>query len=192
MNMLKQFGRFAWVGVVVVAVGCGGRAKQKSTDFFTSGDREADQRADQRMAKTEQLRGTGDGTGEKKSEKSSAKVTVAEGGKAAAEASKSLYDRLGGEEMIKKIVDDFAERALADPRVNWDRKGVKYGGYGFSRNKSMQWDASPANVEQLKKHLVQFLSLSTGGPAHYDGLEMKEAHANKHITNSEFDAAVGD
>lgn len=192
MKIVTYVGRVAVVGLVVLAAGCGGRAKQKSTDFFTSGDREADQRADQRMAKTEQLRGTGDGTGEKKSEKSSAKVSVAEGGKAAAEASKSLYDRLGGEEKIKAIVDDFTTRALADPRVNWDRKGVKYGGYGFSRGKSMQWDPSPANVEQLKKHMVQFLSLSTGGPAFYDGLEMKEAHANKHITNSEFDAAVGD
>jgi hemoglobin len=196
MNIVNPLGRLAVIGLVGVVLGCGGKAKQKSTDFFTSGDREADQRADQRMAKTEQLRGTGEGTGEKKSEKASAKVTAgsSEGGKtgAAAEASKSLYDRLGGEEKIKQIVDDFAQRALEDPRVNWERKGVKYGGYGFGRNKSMQWDASEANVAQLKKHLVQFFSLSTGGPAHYDGLEMKEAHANRHITNSEFDAAVGD
>jgi hemoglobin len=194
MKIVTCVGRVAAVGLVVLALGCGGKAaSQKSTDFFTSGDREADQRADQRMAKTEQLRGTGDGTGEKKGEKSSAKVTAGDAKDAkGGEASKSLYDRLGGEEAIKAIVDDFTTRALADPRVNWDRKGVKYGGYGFSRNKSMQWDASPANVEQLKKHLVQFLSLSTGGPAFYDGLEMKEAHANRHITNAEFDASVGD
>ena len=198
MKLVNPLGRVAVVSVMLVAAGCGGKAKQKSTDFFTSGDREADQRASQRMAKTEQLRGTGEGTGEKKSEKAAAKVTAGEGGKAgaaggaAAEASKSLYDRLGGEEAIKKIVDDFAQRALEDPRVNWDRKGVTYGGYGFGRSKSVQWDANEYNVGQLKKHIVQFLSLSTGGPAHYDGLEMKEAHAHKHITNSEFDAAVGD
>ena len=198
MNTMKHLGRVAVVGLVGVVLGCGGKGKQQSTDFFTSGDREADQRASQRMAKTEQLRGTGEGTGEKKSEskteKASAKVMAGEGSKAgaAAEASKSLYDRLGGEEAIVKIVDDFAQRALEDPRVNWDRKGVTYGGYGFGRSKSVQWDANEYNVGQLKKHIVQFLSLSTGGPAHYDGLEMKEAHAHKHITNSEFDAAVGD
>jgi hemoglobin len=56
----------------------------------------------------------------------------------------------------------------------------------------MQWDANPQNVEQLKKHIVQFLCLSTGGPAHYDGKEMKEAHTNLHIANPEFDAAIGD
>src|SRR5690242_12553185 len=100
-TMKNHLGRVAVVGVVLMAVGCGGKGKQKSTDFFTSGDREADQRASQRMAKTEQLRGTGEGTGEKKSEKASAKVAAGETGKAAAEVSKSLYDRLGGEEAIK-------------------------------------------------------------------------------------------
>ena len=61
-----------------------------------------------------------------------------------------------------------------------------------SRNKPATWDDSPANVEQLKKHLVQFLTLSTGGPAHYDGKDMASAHNGLHITNPEFDAAIGD
>ena len=104
----------------------------------------------------------------------------------------ALFDRLGGQDAIVKIVDDFTTRVLADPRVNWERKGVKYGGLSIHRGKSMEWNASPQNVEQLKKHLVQFLALSTGGPAFYDGKEMKDAHANLHITNAEFDAAVGD
>src|SRR4051812_38553046 len=159
MKIVTYVRRLAVVGVALVAGGGGGKAaNQKSTDFFTSGDREADQRADQRRAKTEQLRGTGDGTGEKKGDKASAKVTAGDAKDPKAEASKSLYDRLGGEERIKAIVEDFTTRALADPRVNWERKGVKYGGYGFGRSKSMEWDAKPENVEQLKKHLVQFLS----------------------------------
>jgi hemoglobin len=105
---------------------------------------------------------------------------------------KSLYDRLGGDKRIATIVDDFVTRAMADPRVNWERTGVTVGGFTMHRNKSMQWDANPGNVAQLKKHIVQFISLSTGGPAFYDGLEMKKAHTNMHITNAEFDAAVGD
>jgi hemoglobin len=39
---------------------------------------------------------------------------------------------------------------------------------------------------------VQFLALATGGPARYDGKEMKAAHADMHIMNPEFDAALGD
>jgi hemoglobin len=168
--------------------GCGPAAKEKSHDFFTSGSHEADQRADQRMAKTEQLRGSGEGGGEK----ASAKVTAEGKTVVKADELKSLYDRLGGEKSITAIVEDFVPRALADPRVNWERKGVKMGGFTVHRGKLMQWNASPENVAQLKKHIVQFISLSTGGPAYYDGREMKEAHENRHISNAEFDAAIGD
>jgi hemoglobin len=172
----------------ICIAGCGPAAKEKSHDFFTSGSHEADQRAEQRMAKSEQLRGSGEGGGEK----ASAKVTA--GGKTVVKADelKSLYDRLGGEKTIAAIVDDFVTRALADPRVNWERKGVTMGGFSVHRGKSMQWNASPENVAQLKKHVVQFLSLSTGGPSFYDGREMKDSHANLHINNAEFDAAIGD
>ena len=56
----------------------------------------------------------------------------------------------------------------------------------------MTWKATPESVAVLEKHLVQFLALATGGPAHYDGKEIKPAHANMHISNTEFDASVGD
>jgi hemoglobin len=180
--------RCAALALFAVIAGCGPAAKEKSHDFFTSGSHEADQRAEQRMAKSEQLRGSGEGSGEK----ASAKVT-AEGAKVPkADDLKSLYDRLGGEKSIAQIMDDFVNRAMADPRVNWERKGITVGGFTTQRNKSVQWNASPLNVAQLKKHLVQFLSLSTGGPTFYDGPEMKNAHTNLHITNAEFDAAIGD
>lgn len=172
--------------------GCAAGKAEKNNDFFTSGNKEADQRADQRMAKTEQLRGTGGAGGSGAAEKASAKVTADGKTVAKADQQKSLYERLGGEEQIKALVDDFTPRVLADPRVNWERKGVKLGGFTVHRGQSMEWNASEPNVQQLKKHLVQFLSLSTGGPAFYDGRDMKDAHENKHITNAEFDAAVGD
>ena len=160
------------------SLGCGGGAEQKQNkDFFTSGDREADQRADQRMAKSEQLKGGGEGAGDKS---------------AKAEDKKSLYDRLGGEKAIILIVDDFTPRVLDDPRVNFERKGVTRGGFSVHRGKSVAWTATPEQVQQLKKHFVQFISLATGGPAHYDGLEMKQAHSGLHITNAEFDASIGD
>jgi hemoglobin len=81
---------------------------------------------------------------------------------------------------------------LDDPRVNWARKGVTRGGFSIHRGKSVTWNATPENVAQLKRHLVQFLALATGGPAKYDGKEIKSVHANMHIANPEFDAAIGD
>jgi len=171
-------------------------AQKQNRDFFTSGSREADQRASQRMAKNEQLTGGGEGAGERGVKKASkGGGDVAGGGTntaAQVQGKLALFDRLGGEAGISNIVADFMPRALQDPRVNWGRKGVRHTGLILHRQKSANWSASPENVAELQTHLVQFLALATGGPAHYEGKEMKSAHAGMHITNPEFDATLGD
>ena len=103
----------------------------------------------------------------------------------------SLYKRLGGQQGVKAIVSDFVDRAMADPRVNWNRNGITKGGI-LHRNQSEAWNPTPAKINEMKKHIEQFIALSTGGPSFYDGKEMKQAHAGMKITNPEFDAAVGD
>ena len=159
--------------MILLALLCGCGNKQKEDRYFhTSGSREADQRAEQQIAKVQQLRG--------------------EGGKEGADAKKSLFDRLGAEEGINLIVEDWINRSLADPRVNWERKGLKQGGVSFNRGKSLEWKSDPGRVAQMKKHIAQFISVATGGPAKYEGREMKEAHAGMRISNAEFDASVGD
>jgi len=200
--------------------GCGTRKpKGASRDFFTSGSREADERASQTMARQEQLTGEGEGSGEKglkkaKVKSSSAKdknspgevknspagvknspEAMATGGtnKAAQATGKmSLFDRLGGESGISNIVADFLPRAMKDPRINWERVNVKRGGFSLTRNKPVEWKATPDNVGRLHEHMVQFLCLATGGPAQYDGKEMKSTHAGMHIDNAQFDSAIGD
>jgi hemoglobin len=162
----------AVVGGIIIA-GCGGKQVQQK-DFFTSGSRDADQRAAQRIAKTNQIRGT-----------SGAPNLLAP-------VKKSLYERLGADAGITAIVDDFITRALADPRVNWQRKGTTRGGFLGIGKKSASWDASPEHVVLLKAHIVQFLSLASGGPAKYEGRDMRQVHRGMNIDNSEFDAAVGD
>ena len=62
----------------------------------------------------------------------------------------------------------------------------------LKRGKSVEWQPSEQNVATLKLHLVQFLSLATGGPPKYEGRDMKEVHRGMAITNAEFDATVGD
>ncbi len=183
-------------------VGCGTfKSEKKKDDFFTSGSREADQRASQRMAKNEQLAGSGEGAGEKGAKQAVAVKPTADGqgakgtnSAAQVEGKLALFDRLGGKKGIIAIVDDFTPRVLQDPRVNWQRKGVKSGGFSFRRksNESVVWNATDENMANLKKHLVQFIVLATGGPPHYDGKEMKSAHVGMKIGNPEFDAALGD
>ena len=185
--------------VLALAVGCGGgKTQEQKQDFFTSGSREADQRASQRMAEAEQLSGSGEGAGEKNVKKAVvANNTNAASGSttnkpAQAEGKLSLFERLGGEVGISNIVADFTPRVLQDPRVNWDRKGVKQGGFSFHSSRSVTWNATPQNIKILQTHMVQFLALATGGPAHYTGKEIKSAHADMHISNPEFDATLGD
>ena len=166
--------------------GClGSKAKKPDQGFFTSGSREADQRASQRMAKAEQMAGSGEGAGERETKGAGGS------GPPKAQAKQTLFERLGGEQGISALVDDFVARAMQDPRVNWQRKGVTRARL-FHHNQAITWAPTEQGIVTLKQHLVQFIALATGGPAQYEGKGMKEAHANMHINNPEFDAAVGD
>jgi hemoglobin len=62
----------------------------------------------------------------------------------------------------------------------------------FHHNQNVTWSATPQNVGTMNLHMVQFLTLATGGPAQYQGKEMRPVHSGLHISNAEFDAAVGD
>lgn len=173
--MIRLVNKFVLTAVVVaLAIGCGNPEK-KDRDFHTSGSREADQRAEQRVAKVQQLRGEGSG-GEKKK----------------ADVKPPLYERLGGEKGIALIVEDWVNRAIADPRVNWARKGVTKGGWSLKRGESVEWKNTPQAGTAMKLHIAQFIANATGGPPLYQGKEMKPVHADMNVSNDEFDAAVGD
>lgn len=98
---------------------------------------------------------------------------------------KPLFDRLGGEGAVTAVIDDFVNRAAGDPKVNFTRKGTP-----------AEWAATGENVTKLKKHLVQFVTLATGGPQSgelkYSGKDMKSVHAGMQISNAEFDAIAVD
>jgi len=188
---------------LLVLSGCHGTpAKKANANFFTSGSREADQRASQRMAEAEQLSQSGEGSGEKgvkkaevikpKSGTNDAAAAISTNKAAQAQGKLALFDRLGGESGISNIVADFTPRVLDDPRVNWERKEVKHGGFSVHAGQSVTWNASTQNVAVLKQHLAEFLALATGGPAHYTGKDIQATHEHMHISNSEFDAVIGD
>jgi len=166
---------------------------KKQDDFFTSGSREADQRALQRMAQAEQLAGSGEGAGEKgvRKAKPGPERDGANGTNRMARVDDklSLFERLGGEPGLSNIVADVMPRLLRDPRVNWPRQDVKR---GLFQSKAPRWETTPENVARLRRHLVQFLALTTGGPAVYEGRDLTATHSGLSIDNTEFDAALGD
>jgi hemoglobin len=190
---LQRIARWFLPVVLVILVGCrAGPAGTKRDEFTTSGSREADQRASQKMAKAEQLSGSGEGSGERGVRKEKASGGSTNDIAAAQVQDKlALFDRLGGERGLEAIVEDFIPRVLNDPRVNWARTGNTRAKF-FKRDKSEAWTPTPENVARIKKHFVQFLALATGGPAVYEGNEMKAVHSGMRVTNPEFDAVVGD
>jgi truncated hemoglobin YjbI len=90
---------------------------------------------------------------------------------------KNLWDNLGGEAGVTKVVNELMLAASMDPKVNFDRNGK----YPLDKQKAAQ----------LAKSLVDFISQATGGPYKYTGLNMKDAHQGMGITDAEFDALGG-
>ena len=86
--------------------------------------------------------------------------------------SPSLYERLGGMDAIRAVVDDFVARCAADSRINGK----------FART----------DIARLKASLVDQVCEASGGPCTYRGRDMKTTHLGMQVTGGEFDALVGD
>jgi len=90
----------------------------------------------------------------------------------------SLYHRLGGLYSIAAVVDDFAERVLANeilaanPRIKEANNRVPKAG--------------------IKFRVTALVCQLTGGPQVYNGRNMKDAHAHLNINEKEWDAMVAD
>lgn len=93
----------------------------------------------------------------------------------------TLYDRLGGGSAIYAIADNLIDRALADPRVNFQREGHAH-----------TWTATPDAVAKLKLYWAQFLDVLADGPQVYEGHNVNEAHHGMDISEGEWVALLDD
>ncbi|RXT07044.1 group 1 truncated hemoglobin [Ammoniphilus sp. CFH 90114] len=80
----------------------------------------------------------------------------------------NLYEKLGGEATIAKVVDYFYELVLADETVNH-----------FFKNTDM---------DKQRKHQTKFISFALGGPNQYTGMSMAKAHEGMNIQPEHFNA----
>ena len=85
---------------------------------------------------------------------------------------KSLYERLGGLDAIKAVVDDFVANIASDPLIK-----ARF---------------TATDVPAFKQRLVDQICEATGGPCKYTGKDMASAHAGMKISEAEFDALVAD
>ena len=94
-----------------------------------------------------------------------------------ADVERSLYDRLGGQPAIQAVANGLVDRILADNRVNkWFAHAA----------------ASPENANAYKAKLALFICAGFGGPCHYTGLDMVNAHKGRAVTSAAFEAVAQD
>lgn len=81
----------------------------------------------------------------------------------------TLYERLGGEERVRKIVRDVLQKNYDNPLI----------GHHFRK----------VDMEKLNQLVFDFFSMGTGGPHKYAGRDMRTAHAHLNITEDDFQRA---
>jgi hemoglobin len=80
----------------------------------------------------------------------------------------SLFERLGGQAGIEKLMGNFYQRILADPTLA-----------PFFAQTSM---------EKLRRMQSEFFAAALGGPQKYSGRSIAEAHHNRGIERQHFTA----
>ena len=83
---------------------------------------------------------------------------------------KSLYDRLGGLDMINALTESWVARVGGDDRANGK----------FART----------DIPRLMKEVTDQLCEATGGPCTYTGRSMAETHDGMKVTAGEFDVVM--
>ena len=78
----------------------------------------------------------------------------------------SLYERLGGEQNLRKIVNDILDKNFNNPQI----------GHHFRKT----------DMNKLKQLVFEFFSMGTGGPHTYTGRDMRSSHASLGISEKDF------
>jgi hemoglobin len=87
-------------------------------------------------------------------------------------ADTTLYDDLGGDAGLTRIVNASVDNYLADPRI----KDI----------------FSESNIDRIRMELKDQFCQLAGGPCVYKGHDMVAAHKGLHLTNANFNALVED
>ena len=92
-------------------------------------------------------------------------------------ASKSLFERLGGTEGITKIVDDVVATHIDNPKIT---------------ARFTPYLEEPERLAKIKQHTVDFFSAGSGGKVSYHGRDMETTHKGMNISAEEFMCVVDD
>jgi hemoglobin len=101
-----------------------------------------------------------------------------EGSATQAEATRSLYERLGGVYAIAVVVDDFIDRIMGDPRLN--------------ANPRVDEAHHRVSPQGFKYYVTEQVCWAAGGPQTYSGRSMLDTHRELLISAEEWDAFMDD
>jgi len=89
----------------------------------------------------------------------------------------TIFERLGKEKGIAKIVDDIVDAHMQNPKI---------------QSRFLPYKDQPQRLVEIKKQTCDLLSAVTGGPVMYNGRSMVEAHKGMNVSEYEFMAATDD
>lgn len=101
-------------------------------------------------------------------------LTVPASPASAQEDGASLYQRMGGYDVVAAVVDDFFARMGEDPLLAPLLAGV-----------------ASEEAGRVRQHFVDFFCQHAGGPCVYHGRDMGSAHAGLAIGDRHFEATMG-
>jgi len=82
----------------------------------------------------------------------------------------AMYQSVGGDAGLEKLVDNFYGRLWSDPSLNTYFAGIER--------------------DALKRHQRMFLTYVLGGPGAYTGRSLVDGHLSLNITNEAFDTVA--
>lgn len=85
----------------------------------------------------------------------------------------TLYERMGGEDAIRKLANDIADNHLANPLIKTRFEIIE-------------------DIDKTKQIVFEFICAGTGGPQAYTGRDMLTAHKGMNVSEEEFIAVVDD
>ncbi|WP_339708451.1 group 1 truncated hemoglobin [Algoriphagus aquimarinus] len=90
---------------------------------------------------------------------------------------RTLYERLGEQQGITKLVDDVVDLHMTNPLVS---------------PRFLPYKSKPEQLKKIKEHTVNFFCAGAGGPQQYMGRDMVQTHTGMNISAQEYLAVVDD
>jgi hemoglobin len=90
---------------------------------------------------------------------------------------KSLYERLGGTEGITAIATEVIEAHMVNPDI---------------KARFLPLKDDPEHLAEVRKHVIDFFVMGSGGPQQYSGKDMHAAHVGMNINQGEYMCVMDD